>query len=108
MLSSAFSPHRVNGGLLLSYLLELISLRIPWAAGLHLRSAARSVSRHLTESSPALQEHTGKWASHFDPFLSGYLRSGDFAGKNVGTPIGVALHRPISAKLTKKYDVPYN
>jgi sugar lactone lactonase YvrE len=30
VLSSAFSPHRVNGGLLLSYLLELISLRIPW------------------------------------------------------------------------------
>src|SRR5260370_42487741 len=34
VLSSAFSPHRVNGGLLLSYLLELISLRIPWEGAL--------------------------------------------------------------------------
>ena len=31
VLSSAFSPYRVNGGLLLFSLLELISLRIPWA-----------------------------------------------------------------------------
>ena len=60
------------------------------AAGPHLRSAARSVSRHLTESSPAGVPCTpgAHWevGFPFDPFLSGSKRSGDCAGKKRRDP----------------------